>query len=267
MTVTDATPIISRDAAHHYFYENVQYPSVTTVLEAMGIAFGIASWYGAKHAARAAIEMIAELPRLIETLGPEATAKAIASAGNKYRDDAAQLGTEVHDLADKMIRGVELPFMTPTQLARVEHYRKWWEGEQKQGAKLRLSEAMIVRPMDPGNAWSGWGGTFDLLYYDADGATVLADIKTGGKWGRKVYEKEVLQVAAYGMGKLVQPAEVGFTLPSVYPMPKVDKYKVIHVTGEGCHPLAVDVTSREHMAFLAVLDLYHWQQEQKGKIG
>jgi hypothetical protein len=151
--------------------------------------------------------------------------------------------------------------MTDMQRTRVLHYAKWWEGQLSEGAKLRLSEAMIVTPNQPDTTETGWAGTFDLLYYDGDGATVLADIKTGGKWGRKVYESEVLQVTAYGMGRYVQPAGAS----QVYPMPIPDKYKVIHVTGEGCKAIPIDVTQRERMAFLSALDLHHWVQSMKGK--
>ncbi len=273
-------PIISRDAAHHYFYDGVQYPGVTTILDVLDKSRPLMTW-AARQTAEAAIELYgSSLPDLdiagafqadnafgamIRTVGREGLVKALTSRSNWKRDEAAQLGTEVHDLADRLIRGVPLPGMTDTQRMRVEHYTRWWESEQKQGAKLRLSEAMILQPNYENNPESGWGGTFDLLYYDADGATVLADIKTGGKWGRKVYESEVLQVTAYGMGRLVQPSVEGFTLPSVYPMPQVDKYKVIHVTGEGCKAIPVDVTARDRMAFLACLDLHHWVQNLKGK--
>ncbi len=285
MTVTDAPPIISRDAAHHYFYDGVQYPGVTTILDVLDKSRPLMTW-AARQTAEAALSLMDEpkmvsewdgetpitvqtttLRYLLDTVGREGTLKALTSRSNWKRDEAAQLGTEVHDLADRMIRGLKLPTMTETQLARVTHYREWWKAEQKQGAKLRLSEAMILQPNYADNPESGWGGTFDLLYYDADGATVLADIKTGGKWGRKVYESEVLQVTAYGMGRLVQPSTDGLTLPSVYPMPQVDKYKVIHVTGEGCKAIPVDVTARDRMAFLACLDLHHWVQNLKGKIG
>lgn len=283
------TPIISRDAAHHYFYDGVQYPGVTTILDVLDKSRPLMTW-AARQTAEAAVGMVqytaqgsfhaddgsiqftdptydaSALIALLENVGPEGVIRALASRSNWKRDEAAQLGTEVHDLADRMIRGEKLPTMTPTQLARVEHYTRWWEGEQKQGAKLRLSEAMILQPNYENNPESGWGGTFDLLYFDADGATVLADIKTGGKWGRKVYESEVLQVTAYGMGRLVQPASDGLALPSVYPMPQVDKYKVIHVTGEGCKAIPVDVTARDRMAFLACLDLHHWVQNLKGKM-
>jgi hypothetical protein len=266
--------VITRDAAHRYTFEGVQYPGVTSILDVLDKSFPLMTW-AARETATAAVNMatreerdaLTALDVLILETGKAGAIKALSSRANWTRDEAAQLGTEVHALADKLVRGIPLDFMTPTQRLRVEHYAKWWEQLLAGGAKLRLSEAMVCRPNDPDNPQSGWGGTFDLLYYDADGCTVLADIKTGGKWGRKAYESEILQVTAYGLAKWVQPAveNVLTETPKVYPMPMPDKYKLIHVTAEGCKPIDVDVTVRERMAFLACLVLYHWVESQKGK--
>jgi hypothetical protein len=261
--------VITRDAAHRYTFEGVQYPGVTSILDVLDKSFPLMTW-AATQTATAAVKMTIDgssLASLITATGEAGAIKALSSRANWQRDEAAQLGTEVHAMADKLVRGIPIDFMTPTQRLRVEHYAKWWEQLLAGGARLRLSEAMVLRPNDDGNPQSGWGGTFDLLYYDADGCTVLADIKTGGKWGRKAYESEILQVTAYGLAKWVQPAveNVLTETPKVWPMPMPDKYKLIHVTAEGCKPIDVDVTVRERMAFLACLELHHWVESQKGK--
>ena len=259
--------MITRDAAHRYTDTETgkQYVSVTTALDVLDKSRPLMTWMG-NQVASACVRMLPELPKMLETLGEEAVIKALTSRGNFTRDTAAQLGTDVHALADLVVRGQPTPPMDETRRARVLHYAKWWEGELKAGAHLRLSEAMILTPDQDGTPETGWAGTFDLLYRDGDGATVLADIKTGGKWGRKVYESEVLQVTAYGMGRFVQPATDDLSVPpAIYPMPIPDKYKIIHVTGEGCKAIPVDVTQRERMAWLSCLDLYHWQQNLKRK--
>ena len=78
----------------------------------------------------------------------------------------------------------------PDNPSRVLAYAAWWKAS---GWRLRLSEAMLVNPM------MGYGGTLDLLAYDRDGRTVLADIKTG----KGVYQEAVLQLTAYGMAELI----------------------------------------------------------------
>ena len=254
--------MITRDAAHRYTYEGVQYPGVTTILNVMDKSGALMGW-AARNTAEAAINLYADgsLASMLNSVGNEGTVKALTSRSSWKRDEAAQLGTEVHALADLVVRGEPTPSMTDTQRGRVLHYAAWWKGQLAQGAKLRLSEAMVVRP-DLNESQTGWGGTFDLLYYDGDGATVLADIKTG----KAVYKEAVLQLAAYGLATIVQPSlDNPLIVPNVYPMPKIDKYKVIHVTAEECRPIDIDITTREHMAFLACLDLHHWMEGMKGK--
>lgn len=85
---------------------------------------------------------------------------------------------------------------------------------------------------------------------------MLADIKTGN-----VYPKVTLQLAGYSMASLVQPAGA----MQVYPMPKVDRHVVIHVTAGGTTEREVHIGTPERMAFLAALDLYHWTASMKGK--
>ena len=271
--------MITRDAAHRYTLtldgEKQQLPGVTTVLSVLDKSAPLMTW-AAKQTAEAAVKMfdqkdgqwnVEPMLSMLRAVGPDGVIKALSSRSSWQRDEAAQLGTEVHALADLVVRGMPTPPMGDTQRARVLHYAAWWKGELAKGAKLRLSEAMVARPNDPDNPHSGWGGTFDLLYYDGDGCTVLADIKTGGKWGRKAYESEILQVTAYGLAKWVQPAveNVITETPRVYPMPIADKHKLIHVTAEGCQEINLDIGTPERMAFLACLDLYHWVESQKGK--
>ena len=107
-----------------------------------------------------------------------------------------------------------------------------------------------------------YGGTFDLLCLDQDGKTVLADIKTGGKVGRKLYETEVLQLTAYGLAPIVSPMGD----PKAYPMPKIDRYAVLHVTTDGVKELEVNVGTPERMAWLACIDLHSWVQFRFGQI-
>jgi len=253
--------LLTRDAAHRYTYEGVQYPGVTTILGCLDKSGPLMGW-AARETATAAVRMLDELPKMLETLGEAGVIAALSKRSAWTRDSASQLGTEVHALADLVVRGEPTPSMTETQRGRVLHYAAWWKGELAKGAKLRLSEAMVVRPNDDGNVQSGWGGTFDLLYLDGDGATVLADIKTG----KGVYREAVLQLAAYGMASLVQPAQDDLSKPpGVYPMPMPDRYVILHVTADGVREIEVAVGTAERMAFLACLDLYHWIESMKGK--
>ncbi len=136
--------MITRDAAHRYTYEGVVYPGVTTILSALDKSGPLMGW-AAKETAKAAIGMAMNgapgadaLTALIQNVGPNGAISALTQRSNWTRDDAAQLGTEVHALADLVVRGEPTPSMTDTQRARVLHYAKWWNDS---GWTLRLSEA------------------------------------------------------------------------------------------------------------------------------
>jgi hypothetical protein len=121
---------------------------------------------------------------------------------------------------------------------------------------------MVMRPISENGVEPGWGGTFDLLYYDPDGKTVLADLKTGN-----LHDSAVLQLAGYGMATLVQPAveNVLTETPREYTMPMPDRYVLIHCTVDGVREVEVNIGTPERMAFLACLDLWHWTESMRGK--
>jgi hypothetical protein len=243
--------VITRSADHRYTMDGITVPGVTGILQCLDKSGPLMGW-AARETATAAVRLLDELPKMLEAVGPEGVIKSLTARSNWQRDEAAQLGTEVHALAEIVVNGGTLPdTMTDGQQKRVEKYAEWW---QASGWTLRLAEAMVFRPADDSSP--GWGGTFDLLAKDADGKTVMADVKTG----KGVYKEAVLQMAAYGMAKYVQPAGATRT----YPLPLPDRYVILHVTTEGTRPIEVNVGTPERMAFLACLELHHWIESMKG---
>jgi hypothetical protein len=261
MTTAEASfagtlPAIQRTQDHRYIYQGVTYPGVTSVLGVIDKSGALMTW-AARQAAEAllAIHDSPGLDDLIGKVGRDGVIKAATSRANWQRDEAAQLGTRVHALADQYaVTGMftKADGLSDATYAYVENYAEWWDAL---GWKLRLSEAVVVSPAVPG-VHEGWGGTFDLLCFDADGRTVLADIKTG----KGVYREAILQLAAYGMAQYVSPMGAA----EVYPMPNVDRYCVIHVTKDGVRPIEIDVGPQEWAAWLSTLDLYRWTEYRKG---
>lgn len=250
---------ITRSADHHYTYEGVTYRGVTGVLSVIDKSGPLMSW-AARQTAEAAVAMFTvdpanggALAQLLATVGEEGTIKALTSRGNWKRDEAAQLGTEIHGLADKLVRGQPLPYMTDTTAKRVDGYAKWWAAS---GWSLRTSEALLVNPT------ASYGGTLDLLARDRDGCTVLADIKTG----KGVYSEAVLQLTAYGDAEFIQPPSENVMEPGqAFRMPKVDRHVILHVTADGVREIEVNVGDLERIAWMACLDLATWRDSVKGK--
>jgi hypothetical protein len=241
------TPAIGRSADHRYTYQGATYPGVTSILNVLDKSGPLMGW-AANQTADAAIGLLEQLPAMLGTVGPEGVRKALTSRKNWTNDQAKDLGTDVHSMAELVVLGKPTPPMGEATRKRVLHYAEWWKAS---GWKLRLSEAMVVYPIH------GYGGTFDLLAYDADGRTVLADIKTG----KGVYREVALQLAAYGMAPIVAPSGS----PIAYPMPDIDRHVVLHVTTEGVREVEVAVGGPEHLAFLACIELHRWTESMRGK--
>lgn len=251
---------IQRDADHRYYYDGQVYPGVTGLLGIIDKS-GPLMGYAARQTAEATLGLIYGDPpqeqpdaslllKVLGSVGREGFIQAVTSRREWQRDEAARLGTKVHEWAELVVRGDSVPEIADDGIRqRLGHYIKWWKGC---GWKLRLSEAMVVDPA------AGYGGTFDLLAYDAEGRTVLADIKTG----KGVYREAILQLAAYGYAALVAP--VGS--PVAYPMPAVDRYVVLHVTTKGVREIEVHVGDAEYRAFLACMTLAQWAETAKGKL-
>lgn len=246
---------ITRSADHMYTYEGTVYRGVTGVLSVIDKSGPLMSW-AAKQTAEAAVALLGDdnaLKELLAAVGPEGTVRALTSRANWKRDEAAALGTEVHSLADLVVRGEPTPSMNETTRKRVLCYAQWWKDS---GWTLRTSEAMLINPT------MGYGGTLDLLAKDRDGRTVLADIKTG----KAVYNEAVLQLTAYGMAEYIQPPSDNVMVPAqAYRMPTVDRHVILHVTAEGVREVEVAVGALEQCAWIACLDLATWRDSVKGK--
>ena len=255
-TVAEAFGVgpITRSADHRYTYDGITVPGVSGIIECIGASFDQAAGWGGKMASQAAVRLVDELPKMIEELGEVGAQRALNSRTNWGPDPSgSKLGTRVHELISQwLMHDPGLVIGSKAEEIRVEHFIKWWEAS---GWTLRLTEALLVHPAVLEDGWDGWGGTLDILAYDADGKTVLADLKTG-----TVQRKAIIQITAYGMCTKVQPHGMN----RVYPMPIPDRYAILQLTEEGVREVPVNVGQRERSAFMAALDIYHWNESMKG---
>lgn len=246
------SPAIIRTQDHRYYYEGAEYPGVTSILKVLDKSDGLVPW-AARETAKAAVALTEAHPLalrgLLDTVGSEGAVKALADRSKWTRDEAAHLGSQVHEYAQVLVEGATDIVIPPAAVSRAKAYAEWWDAS---GWTLRLAEALVVNPS------VGYGGTFDLLARDRDGRTVLADVKTG----KGVYREAILQLAAYGMAPLVaRPGDA-----RAYPMPLPDRYVILHVTEDNVREIEVSVGQAEKMAFLDCLDLLRWTQSVKGRL-
>lgn len=141
--------------------------------------------------------------------------KELASTPNKVRDAAGERGSEIHDIAEKLLHGEAVSI--PDELrAAVMGY-------------LRLIEEWDIRPIltetSIGNREHWFAGRLDSVVTigKLDNCVVLLDWKTS----RGVYGETGLQTAAY--------AKAGFYVTDTdpdteIPLPGIDRTMVCHIT-------------------------------------
>lgn len=244
---TKPKPAVARDRYHRYTFEGVVHPGVTGLIKVIDKSDVLMRW-AARNTAEAAILQAANIPSLLETSGKEGVIRLLAERSSWKRDAAADLGTDLHGYADRISQGEDLAKDTVPEAAwaRAAAYADWWQGS---GWKRRITEAYVI------NRTLGYGGTIDLLAYDENGRTVLADVKSG----KGVYGETILQLLAYGRAEVIAP--VGS--PTAYPMPPIDRYAVLHVTDAGVRVVDIEPTEEDWVAFQACIPLAAWQKTHK----
>lgn len=149
--------------------------------------------------------------------------KLLKKARYEDRDAAAKRGTEVHDLAEHLLKGEEVT--VPDELrGHVEAYVRFLDEWQP-------TPVVVERPVV--NYTYGYAGTLDMVVDLPDGRRVLADIKTTRSG---IYGETALQLAAY------RYAEVYIDGDSEIPMPEVHDTWGIWVRADGYEvvPLIAD---------------------------
>src|SRR5262245_2864024 len=97
---------ITRTADHVYSYEGKQYPGVTTVLKVLDKSGPLMAW-AARQTAEAALET--DVPALRLAVGDQGVIKALTNRATWKRDEAAQIGSQVHEWADLYVRTGSVP--------------------------------------------------------------------------------------------------------------------------------------------------------------
>lgn len=178
--------------------------------------------------------------------------KWVRNQVDSERDTAAELGTEVHILADALgASETASNGFTPSKASEpyLDAFRAFLG--RYSASSIISSEKMVW-------SYNGYGGTYDLLMR-IEGQLWLIDIKTSAKgpfpeWG--------LQLAAYGYADLIIVPGV----PQGYRMPEIQRFGVLHLRPDlypvpGYRLWEYPITYKDdYLRFLAALELYNWKK-------
>ena len=167
---------------HRYELDGRKVDGVTTLLKDGLPKPALVGW-GIKSVAEYVADNL-DAVYSMQPMGREAVVAALKQAPYTQRDAAARRGTEVHTLAERLIRGE--PVDVPDALAgHVDSYVRYLD-------EWKPEPMLVERPV--GNRAGWYAGTLDTVVRLPDGRVCLDDIKTTRSG---VYGETALQVAAY----------------------------------------------------------------------
>lgn len=248
------------------FYVNpetrVSLPGVTSTLSMLPKPF--LRYWGQKLVAETAVKSFDFLRQMIDTAGEEAAVDYLKNAPNRYTRLRAGVGSDAHDLFERMIRGevVGIGRVHPD----LEPYRRNFS------AFLHAVNPELVRAEDI--AWSdthGYAGSFDAIlrvwiitgpngktYIDATRGPMSKPVLLIVDWktSKDTYPDVALQMAAYAHAdKLIDPDGEEF------PMPEFDGAAVLHITPDDWAFKPVDISDAVFDVFLALREVFKWDRE------
>jgi len=229
---------------HSYELDGVKVQGVTTLLSKGLPKPALPPW-----AARTVAEYVADnadaVRGMLDTMGRESIVGALKGVPWDKRDEAAARGTDVHDLAERIIHGEEVE--VPEHLAGyVQGYVDWLDAWD---ITVHATEMVVGRR--PNDGIPGYAGTFD-----ADGTFGRGHLagKRGlldWKTSKGVYGENALQLAAYQHADFYLDDD-----GAEQPMPTYDFLGVVHITPTGTDLYVVEDPAASwrifrHVAYVA----------------
>ncbi|MFG2916269.1 hypothetical protein ACGF0D_25685 [Kitasatospora sp. NPDC048298] len=237
----------------------IKYPGVTSVLSMLPKPFLV--WWAARLTAETAVANLPAVTSIAER-DEQGAVDYLRNAHSRYTKLRARIGSDAHDLFERMLRGEIIGRVHPD----LEPYRQGF------AEFLDAVRPELVRAEDI--AWSDthqYAGSFDAIIrirLGEDGkpdhehgtwVTLIVDWKTS----KSTYPDVALQMAAYAHAdKLISPDGTEES------MPEVDGAAVLHITPEGWAFKPVDISRDVFDVFLTLRRVFDWDREtSKSVIG
>jgi hypothetical protein len=218
-----------------YHWQGREFPSVTAIL-AGGVPKPLLVRWAAKVAAEYAIAHLDHLRRL----PPGQAIREVKQAPFTKRDDAAEVGDQIHAAVEAAASGQPHPavpahaagYLAGFDRFLADHTPVWLAAEQTVYSRRY-----------------GYAGTFDAIATLPGHGVVLVDVKTGNR----VYPEVCLQLAAYAAGDFI-----GHPDGTEQPLPAIDAGAVLHLRPGGYQLLPVPIGRAVLEAFLSALAVFRF---------
>lgn len=235
VTVTSPdVSLIFNPRNHTYRLDGEKVPSVTGILKA-GLPKPALMYWSAKSVATYVAEHLDAVNEMAKHLDTAQLVAALKQTPWSERDTAATQGTEIHALAETIVKGetVEVP---DRLIAHVDGYVTLID-------TLKFEPLMTEAPCARrgGTRYAGTLDTVGLIR----GETWLIDWKTS----TRIYGETALQVGAYASADfaIIDGVEM--------PIPTIDRLGVVHITPHGSYLYDLGTVERAFAAFQKVYEV------------
>lgn len=240
---------ISRSGSRFYVEPTTaeKVPGVTSIVGMLPKPF-LTNW-AAKMAAEFAVDNLGAVQAVARN-DRQGAVDLIKGAHRRFTGEAADMGTSVHELYDRLAHGETLGAVHPDY----DPYLRHWDAFVKEFKPEFVFMEETV--------WSDahkYAGSFDA-YANIDGERVWVDYKTTRSG---VHNEVALQLAAYRYADHILRPD-----GSKVPNPEADAGAVLHVRPEGWSLVPVDCGERAFETFLHLRAIFDWDKDfQKAALG
>ncbi|MDH6108851.1 hypothetical protein P3T36_002982 [Kitasatospora sp. MAP12-15] len=231
----------------------VKLPGVTSVINMLPKPF--LSFWAAKMTAELAVDSLPVIQRMAE-LDRDGAIDYLKGASRRYTKIRANIGSDAHDLFERMIRGEAIGHVHPD----VEPYRAHFADF------LATVNPELIHAEDV--AWSDeyqYAGSFDAIlrvWLDVEGIPTpdrsgephvfMCDWKTS----KDTHAEVALQLSAYAHAdRMISPNGTSD------PMPHVDAGAVLHITPDGWSFIPVRIDWEVFSFFLSLRRIFDWDRD------
>ncbi|MFE4514407.1 hypothetical protein ACFRMQ_09490 [Kitasatospora sp. NPDC056783] len=235
----------------------IKYPGVTSIIAMLPKPFLV--WWAARMTAETAVANLTAVASIAER-DEQGAVDYLRNAHARYTKLRAKIGSDAHDLFERMIRGEIIGRVHPD----LEPYRAAF------AEFLEVMRPELVRAEDI--AWSDshqYAGSFDAIirvrlgedgkpdHENGTWVTLIVDWKTS----KSTYPDVALQMSAYAHADKVISSD-----GTSEPMPAVDGAAVLHITPDGWafKPVAIDPEVFD--VFLTLRKVFDWDRDLSKRV-
>jgi len=216
-------------------------PSVTSIQNALSKP--ALQFWAAKMVAQCAVEEFGAVSQMIIGGNPDNAIDYLKRAPGRSSGKAAGLGTEIHDLADRIGKGEVLERVHPDHQGFVDQLHKFIKDFD---VSFLESEATV---------WSdthGFAGTLDAIVL-IDGEAIILDYKTGASG---IWPDVGIQLNAYANAD-----EILDKSGERRPLPKIDGAAALHLRPDSYELIPVRLGDDIFDVFQALTVASHWVRD------